>query len=83
VLACLSAVLLMLGAGQLSPHLAMADCAVRPIREVGVWNRNAAKAQQMAAAQQLPGVQVEVADDLESAVRWADVISAATMAKEP
>ena len=78
-----AAKLLMLGAGQLAPHLAMAHCAVRPIREVRVWNRNAAKAQQMAAALQLPGVRVEVADDLEGAVRWADVISAATMAKEP
>ena len=78
-----AAKLLMLGAGQLAPHLAMAHCAVRPIREVRVWNRNAAKAQQMAAALQLPGVRVEVASDLESAVRWADVISAATMAKEP
>jgi alanine dehydrogenase len=75
--------LLMLGAGQLAPHLAMAHCAVRPIREVRVWNRNAAKAQQMAAALQLPDVRVEAATDLEAAVRWADIVSAATMAKEP
>jgi len=75
--------LLMLGAGQLAPHLAMAHCAIRPIREVHVWNRNLAKAQQLAASLQLPGVRVEPTQDLEAAVRWADVISAATMAKEP
>ncbi|HEY7687558.1 MAG TPA: ornithine cyclodeaminase family protein [Dongiaceae bacterium] len=75
--------LLMIGAGQLSPHLAMAHSAVRPIREVRVWNRSVAKAEQMAATLKLPGVRVEATDDLEAAVRWADVISAATMAKEP
>jgi ornithine cyclodeaminase len=37
----------------------------------------------MAATLKLPGVRVEATDDLEAAVRWADVISAATMAKEP
>jgi ornithine cyclodeaminase len=75
--------LLVLGAGQLAPHLARAHAALRPIREVRVWNRTAAKARQMAAALKLPEARVEATEDLAGSVRWADVISAATMAREP
>jgi ornithine cyclodeaminase len=75
--------LLMVGAGQLSPHLAMAHCAVRPIREVMVWNRNHGKAVEMVESLAMSGVRVGATEDLETAVRRADVISCATMASEP
>jgi len=76
--------LLMVGAGALAPHLIRAHCAIaRSIRQVRVWNRTAAKARALAAALDLPGVEVEAIEDLEAGVREADVISCATMARAP
>lgn len=76
--------LLMVGAGALAPHLVMAHVAVRPsIRRVSVWNRTAARADEMARSLSLEGVQIDVVDDLESAVRDADIISCATQATTP
>jgi alanine dehydrogenase len=78
-----AATLLMVGAGALAPHLAQAHAAVRPIRRVLVWNRTLAKAEAMAGALALPGVATEAVGDLEAAVGAADIVSAATMAREP
>jgi alanine dehydrogenase len=78
-----AATLLMVGAGALAPHLVRAHCAVRPIRQVLIWNRTAANAEGMAAAIAQPGLTVEVAGDLAAAVARADVISCATMATTP
>lgn len=72
--------LLMVGAGGLSPHLIAAHRAVRPsIERVVVWNRSIEKADVLVAA----GIADETADDLEAAVRSADVVSTATMSKDP
>jgi alanine dehydrogenase len=78
-----AATLLMVGSGALAPHLVRAHCAVRPIRQVLIWNRTAANAERMAAAIAQPGLTVEVAGDLAAAVARADVISCATMATTP
>ncbi|MCC7016183.1 MAG: ornithine cyclodeaminase family protein, partial [Rhodospirillales bacterium] len=43
-----SARLLMVGAGELAPHLARAHALVRPIREIAVWNRTPARAEALA-----------------------------------
>ena len=75
--------LLMVGAGAMAPHLIQAHCAVRPIREVRIWNRNLDRARQLAAELRIEDVRVAAASDLESAARWADVISCATMATAP
>jgi alanine dehydrogenase len=75
--------MLMVGAGAMAPHLIQAHAAVRPIREVKIWNRSAGRARQLAARLRLPDVSVAAADDLEAAVRWADLVSCATMATEP
>lgn len=79
--------LLMIGAGALAPHLVLAHAAVRPIRRVAIWNRTPARAERLAEALSgdpaLRDVTVGVADDLEAAVRAADVVSCATMAKDP
>ncbi|MDF2764996.1 MAG: ornithine cyclodeaminase [Rhodospirillales bacterium] len=75
--------LLMVGAGAMAPHLITAHAAVRPIREVKIWNRSIERARKVASGLKLDRVRVEAASDLESAARWADVISCATMAKEP
>ncbi len=78
-----AATLLMVGAGALAPHLVRAHCAVRPIRHVLVWNRSADKATALAAGIARGGREAETVTDLEAAVARADVISAATMSREP
>jgi ornithine cyclodeaminase len=75
--------LLMVGAGALAPYLARAHCAVRPIAQVLIWNRTIANAERMAAALARPGLTVEIASDLASAVAHADIVSCATMASSP
>lgn len=78
-----SARLLMVGAGAMAPHLIMAHAAVRPIREARIWNRSAERAEQIVRTLKVEGVRIEVARDLESAARWADIVSCATMATAP
>jgi ornithine cyclodeaminase len=76
--------LLMIGAGALAPHLILAHRAVRPsLRRVLVWNRSAPRRDRLLAELAQRGIAAEPADDLEAAVRAADVISAATLASEP
>ena len=82
-----AAALLMVGAGALAPHLIQAHAAVRPIRRVRLWNRTAERARaQLAALRADPAtaaLDIDVAPDLEAAVRAADVISCATMSTAP
>lgn len=75
--------LLMVGAGSLAPYLIRAHCAVRPIQHVLIWNRSPERAQKLAGKLGDLGVRVAITDDLEGAVRGADIISAATMSEEP
>lgn len=75
--------LLMIGTGVLGFHLPQAHSAVRPIREVRVWGRNAENAEKSAAALRAAGVAAEATDDLPSAVHWADIVSAATLSHQP
>ena len=75
--------LVMVGAGSLAEHLIAAHCAIRPIREVAIWNRSADKAEALAAKFAGGPVRVVAVDDLEAAVRRADVVSAATMSTVP
>jgi ornithine cyclodeaminase len=75
--------LVMVGAGALAPHLISAHASVRPITAVSVWNRNSRRAEQLAEILDGRGYAVQVAVDLAEAVREADIISCATLAKEP
>jgi ornithine cyclodeaminase/alanine dehydrogenase-like protein (mu-crystallin family) len=75
--------LLIVGAGALAPFLARAHAAVRPIDEVMVWNHREAGAEKLAAALSGQGWRIQVAGDLEEAVRAADIISCATLASAP
>lgn len=75
--------LLMVGAGALAPYLISAHCAVRPIEHVLIWNRSAQRAQKLAGTLGDLGAKVAATDDLEGAVRGADIISIATMSEEP
>jgi len=75
--------LLMIGTGVLAHHLPLAHASVRPISEVRVWGRNPENAEKCAAALRAAGLAAERAEDLSSSVAWADIVSAATLAKEP
>lgn len=78
-----SARLLMVGTGALAPHLVAAHAAVRPIRDVLIWGRTPAKAQRLAKSIRLKPVRIEATEDLEGAVRGADIVSCATLSSEP
>ncbi|MBV6656976.1 MAG: ornithine cyclodeaminase family protein [Devosiaceae bacterium] len=78
-----SSKLLMVGAGALAPYLIRAHCAVRPISQVLVWNRSADRAQRLLGKLSDLPVQMAFTDDLEGAVRGADIISCATMSEVP
>lgn len=73
----------MIGAGALAPRLIAAHAAVRPIRDVAIWNRTPETARRLAAELDRPGLRVTATDDRESAVRSADIVSAATLSAEP
>jgi ornithine cyclodeaminase len=75
--------LVMVGAGALAPYLVRAHAAVRPIKRVTIWNRTRGNAVKTAFAIALGGIEPEIADDLEAAVREADVISCATLSATP
>lgn len=75
--------LLMIGAGALCPFLVRAHAAVRPVSEVRIWNRTRANAERAAEALGADGLDVTVADDLDEALGWADIVSSATISTEP
>jgi len=75
--------LLLIGAGVLAPHLIRAHCAVRPIKKITLWNRTHSRAVSTAFALHAAGLQPEIAEDLETAVRDADIVSCATLATDP
>jgi len=75
--------MLMVGAGALSRPLIEAHCSQHSIKRVQLWARDTrkrdAKVKELAAL----GLPVEPADDLERSAREADLISCATLSKEP
>jgi ornithine cyclodeaminase/alanine dehydrogenase-like protein (mu-crystallin family) len=75
--------LLMVGTGALSRHLIEAHLAVRPYESVQVWGRDAAKAAAVARDLAAMGCRITVADNLQTAVRSASVVSCATLAQQP
>ncbi|MHA7060776.1 bifunctional Delta(1)-pyrroline-2-carboxylate/Delta(1)-piperideine-2-carboxylate reductase [Azospirillum brasilense] len=75
--------LLMVGTGALAPELIEAFATVLPIKHVLVWGRSLEKAKKVASRFHRPKFRIEATADLEGAVRGAQVISCATLAKEP
>ena len=75
--------LVMIGAGALAPHLIRAHSAVRPIKRVTLWNRTRGNAVKLGFGLAVGGIEAEIADDLETAVREADIVSCATLSVEP
>ena len=76
--------LALLGTGvQAATHLD-AMLAVRPIRSVRVWGRNAEKAARFASAQaERTGLEIDARADVRQAVRDAEIVCTLTAAQEP
>ena len=75
--------LLVVGTGNLAPHLAAAHAAVRPDLEIEFWGRRPEKALEASRSPLIHGPRAAAAPDLEAAVRQADIVSTATLATEP
>jgi len=75
--------LLMVGTGGLAPHVIESHAAVRPINSVRVWGRRMEAAEAVAREFTDRPYAVEAVSDLAAAVRWADIISCATLAETP
>lgn len=70
--------ILILGAGTVGHSLFHAYRAAFPAAQFSIWNRTTAKAHAMAAE-----LGIEAVEDLEAAVRRADIITSATMSTDP
>lgn len=75
--------MLMVGAGTLAPALIDAHAAVRPLSQVLIWNRSPDRAERLARSLTGRVFSVTATDDLEGAVRGADIVSCATLASGP
>lgn len=76
--------LLVVGAGGLGAHVALAHLAARPsLRRVRIWNRTAPRAERLSADLRAQGLNAEAVPDLDAAVAQADVISCVTMSRTP
>jgi len=78
--------MLMIGAGQMAPHLVSAHCEVRPsLKQVHVWNRTNDKAQNLCAslADKYPQISFTPVTEIEPSAREADLICSAIGCTEP
>ncbi|MGE0751527.1 MAG: ornithine cyclodeaminase family protein [Variibacter sp.] len=75
--------LLMIGAGALAAQLIRAHAAMRPITRVSLWNRTRRRAIALAFGLSIKGVEVEIVDDLDTALAEADIVSCATLSATP
>jgi ornithine cyclodeaminase len=73
-------IMLMIGAGQMAPHLVSAHCEVRPsLKQVNIWNRTADKAAALCASltEKFPQINFAPVSEIEANVRKADLICSA------
>ncbi|WP_046864061.1 ornithine cyclodeaminase family protein [Microvirga massiliensis] len=75
--------MVMVGAGALAPFLIRAHRSQRPIRDVKLWNHRPERAVALAAQLAAEGLPVAATEDLETAVREADLVSCATLSGVP
>jgi ornithine cyclodeaminase len=75
--------LLVVGTGALAPHVVQAHTAERPWNRIQIWGRNSDASKAMADELQQMGISVEIAVDLETAVRNSAVVSTATSSRVP
>jgi ornithine cyclodeaminase len=70
--------MVMVGAGALAPHFVRAHAAVRPIMHVTIYSRTLAHSRAVASRLAKDGFETSATDNLEPAVRAADIVSCAT-----
>ena len=75
--------MVMIGAGALAPFLIRAHASQRPLRDVVIWNRRPEAARRLADALGAEGLPASATEDLEGAVRAADLVSCATLSSVP
>ncbi len=75
--------LLVVGTGHVAQQIAASHAAIRPIRQVGVHGRDKAKTSALASALRDQGFEAAVVSDLAAAVAEADIVSCATLSREP
>ncbi|MFH6783043.1 MULTISPECIES: ornithine cyclodeaminase family protein [Methylobacterium] len=78
-----AAQMVMVGSGALAPALIRAHAAVRPIRDVAIWNRRREGAERLAASLAAEGIPARPVTDLAAAVGEADLVSCATLSTAP
>ena len=72
--------MLMIGAGQMAPHLVSAHCEVRPsLRQVNIWNRTGDKAVALCTSlgDRFPRIDFSPVSEIEASAREADLICSA------
>ena len=78
--------MLMIGAGQMAPHLVSAHCAVRPsLKQVQIWNRTGDKAAALCASltEKFPQIAFMPVSEIEAGARDADLICSAIGSETP
>jgi alanine dehydrogenase len=75
--------LLVVGAGKLALNVIEAHSTARPITSVTIWARRLEQAEALAAAARAKGFDAVASDDLETAVRGADIITCCTLSRTP
>lgn len=79
-----SQTLLIVGAGTVARSLIKAYSAVMPsLRRIGIWSRRSAQSEALAQEFASEDLDVFAAPDLATAVAKADIVSTATMARDP
>ncbi|PCI88481.1 MAG: ornithine cyclodeaminase [Hyphomicrobiales bacterium] len=76
--------LLIIGAGTVAENLIHAYSEIFPnLSHISIWNRTQSRAEELANKLNLQGFDIKIEIDLPKAVSNADIISTATMAREP
>ena len=75
--------LLMIGTGNLAPHMIKAHCVVRNYSRILIWGRNEEKAERLALSLNIKDKEILAKNDLKEALNIADVISCATLTQKP
>jgi len=78
-----SKVLLMVGTGALAPQLIKAHATVRSIEKVFVWGRSSEKTHALTEQLKNMDLEIEAVENIENTIDQADIISCATLSKEP
>ena len=75
--------LLMIGTGNLAPHMIKAHCVVRNYSRILIWGRNEEKAERLALSLNIEDKEILAKNDIKEALNVADVISCATLTQKP